>query len=87
MIGLGTGLKNVAEFNSRAAIALGAVSFKGGSRELSFAQAAIASIREGRELTREQQQKLFNLVHRYRRYIFDQLVTEFAAFRAKGHDA
>lgn len=87
MIGLGTEIRDVAEFNRRAAVALRGVSFAPDSWQLNFAKAAIASITAGRELDPRQQQHLYNLVHRYRRHIHDRLVTEFAATRAKGHDA
>lgn len=86
MIGLGTGIREVSEFNRRAVCALNAVTFKPDSHQLAFARAAIASINAGRELDGKQQQALYNLVHRYRRHITDTLVTEFAAMRAKGAD-
>lgn len=87
MIGLGSQLHTAADFNRRAAIALRGVTFKGDSWQINFAKAAIASIDAVRELDRDQQQKLYNLVHRYRRHITDHLVTEFAAARATGADA
>ena len=85
-IGFGSELQTVAEFNRRAAIALRAVSFKPESQQLKFAKTAIAAVDAGVDLDKHQQQKLFNLVHRYRRHITDHLVTEFAAMRAKGAD-
>lgn len=87
MIGLGTGISTAAEFNRRAAIALRGVTFAPDSRQLAFARAVIASVAAGRALDAKQQQQLYNLAHRYRRHINDHLVTEFAALRAKGHDA
>lgn len=87
MIGMGMQIRDVSEFNRRAACALRGVSFKPDSQQLGLAKACIASIDAGRELDAKQQQKLFNLIHRYQRQVTDRLVTEFAALKAKGHDA
>lgn len=87
MIGLGMRIETVAEFNRRAACALKGVTFKPDSWQIGFAKAAIASIDAGRELDAKQQQHLYNLVHRYSRQITDRLITDYAAQRAKGHDA
>lgn len=86
MIGLGTELRTAGDFNRRAARALSGVSFRPGSRQLALAQASIAAINAGVELDPKQQQKLYNLVHHYRRHISDHLVKEFAAMRAKEAD-
>lgn len=86
MIGLGTSITDVAEFNRRAACALKGVTFLPGSWDKRFARDMREAIEAGRDLTDKQQQALYNVVHRYRRQIIDRLVTEYAAMRAKGAD-
>lgn len=85
MIGLGTSIADVAEFNRRAAVAFNGVTFAtygsatGVVTEFKRQQAAGA-------VSDKMQQAIYNLVHHYRRQITDRLVTEYAATRAKGAD-
>lgn len=84
MIGLGSQIDDVAEFNRRAAIALRGVSVGQGHGERVVAefqrQQAAGAVSE------KMQQEVYNIVHRFRRQVSDQMVTTYAALRAKGAD-
>jgi hypothetical protein len=86
MIGLGTRIEAVAEFNRRALIALNGVTFAQHSRTADIVTACRLRLNGGEPLTEKQQQALVNIVHRYRRQITDQLVKDYAAEKASGHD-
>lgn len=86
MIGLGTDITEVAEFNRRAAKALRGVDFVPGSWSKRFATDMIAAIDAGRTLTEKQQQSLYNVVHKFRRQITDAVLKDFAASRAREAD-
>lgn len=79
-----TTLSDLDEFNRRAAIALKGVNF--GESPSRFAVDMIRIIHSGRPLTKDQQQGVYNTVHRYHRQITDRLATEYAALRAKESD-
>lgn len=85
MIGAGTQINDVAEFNRRAAIALKGVDFghyNSSQRVVDtfYAQHARGAVSEKMQLA------IYNIVHRYKRQITDQLVKDYAAQRAKGAD-
>lgn len=84
MIGLGTQIDDVGEFNRRAAIALRAVSFGQGSGESVVATFRVQVERGG--VSEKMQQAIYNIVHRYRKQITDQTVVTYAGLRAKGAD-
>lgn len=84
MIGIGPAIPDVAEFNRRAAIALGAVLDAKGE---GFLHDMRALIKRGGTPSPKQQQALFNALNRHRRDITDSAVAEYAAARARGHDA
>lgn len=86
MIGLGTRIDDVAEFNRRALIALNGVTFAQHSRTSDIVTTCRLTLDAGRPLSAKQQQALVNIVHRYRRQITDQLVKDYAAEKATGHD-
>lgn len=81
MIGAGSSITDVAEFNRRAFIALSAVDLQG-----DFVSNCRERILAGRDLSPDQQKALYNIVHRYRGQITDRLVTEYAATKARGSD-
>lgn len=80
MIGLGSSINDVAEFNRRALIAL-----RGVKHTSSFIASMIGRLGAGVPLTEREQQALYNTVHGYRRQITDKLLTDYASARAKGY--
>ena len=78
-------IRDVGEFNRRAEAALKGVDFG------AFSNAARIVAEFGRQIaagnvSAKMQQAAYNIVHRYRRQISDQLVRDFAVMRAKGAD-
>lgn len=86
VIGLGMQVSSVLEFNRRALCALKGIVFRN-PIDANIAADLVFLLENGHALWGEKQQKLINLVHRYRRHITDQLVLDYAALRAKGADA
>lgn len=84
-IGLGTGITELEEFNRRAQIALRAVDFGSFNQSRSVVQTFEQQLGRG-VVSDKMQQAIYNIVHRYRRQITDQLVLAYAAERAKGAD-
>lgn len=84
---IGPAIVNAAEFNRRALIALNGVSFGRGSRAAELVSSVRFRISQQQAITREQQQALYNICHRYRRQITDRSVQSYAAMRARGADA
>lgn len=82
MICLGSGIQTVAEFNRRARIALHGVSTT--SPFLSNMKGLLA---RGGTPTPAQQKALFSAIHSHRRQVTDAALLEYAAAKAKGHDA
>jgi hypothetical protein len=85
MIGLGTSITDVAEFNRRAAIALRGVTFGQGNGERVVAE--FQRQQAAGQVSEKMQQAIFNIIHRFRRQISDQMVTTYAALRAEGADS
>lgn len=85
MIGLGTGINSVEEFNRRAQIALKDVNFGHFNSSESVFQGFQIQLARG-AVSPKMQQAIFNIVHRVRKQISDKLVTDYAAVRAKGAD-
>lgn len=85
MIGIGPAIPNVEEFNRRARIALNAATFSNytDSSRLGWMRTVMNA---GFPFSKDEQQEIFNLVHKYRRQITDQAVKDYAADRAKGAD-
>lgn len=86
MIGLGASITDVAEFNRRASIALRGVTFAPHGNTLGVVAEFQRQYAAG-AVSEKMQQAAFNIVHRYRKQISDELVNTYAAARAKGHDA
>lgn len=84
-IGLGTSISELEEFNRRAVIALKGVDFGSFNQTRSVFQTFERQIGIG-IVSDKMQQAIYNIVHRYRRQITDQLVLAYAADRAKGSD-
>lgn len=85
MIGLGTEIRDVVEFNRRAAIALKAVefgAFNSSQRVVDEYQRQYAA----GSVSEKMQQAIYNIVNRYRRQVTDQMVVAYASLRAKGSD-
>lgn len=85
MIGLGSGISNVEEFNRRADIALRGVTFGYVSSADRVVQEFKRQLAAG-AVSEKMQQAIYNIVHRYRRQITDRLVTDYAAPRARGSE-
>jgi hypothetical protein len=86
VVGLGLSINTLAEFNRRADRALRAIVFRS-PVDANFAACVLHFFNNDRQLPDEKQQQLFNLIHRLRRQVTDQLLTEYAALKAKGADA
>lgn len=86
VIGLGMQVSSVLEFNRRALCALKGIVFRN-PIDANIAADLVFLLENGHALWDEKQQKLYNLIHRYRRQITDSLLTERAALKAKGADA
>ena len=86
VIGLGMQVNSVLEFNRRALCALKSVVFRN-PIDANIAADLVFLLENGHALWEAKQQKLYGLIHRYRKEITDTLVTEYAALKAKGADA
>lgn len=86
MIGLGPAIPDVAEFNRRATFALRGVEF-GIANSTAKVAAEFQRQYSAGTISKEMQQAVFNIVHRFRKQITDKAITEYAASRAKGADA
>lgn len=85
MIGLGTGISDIREFNRRAAKSLRQISFTEGSWDHGFAENMILHIERGGTPTEQQQKQLYRIITRYSRQISDKLVVDYATVRTKGY--
>lgn len=82
-VGLGTGIETVQEFNRRALMALRAVDLEAGSWPVKLLATIRFAVGKNMELPPEEQQKLYELVDRYKRQIWDRLVIQYAANQIK----
>ena len=84
MIGLGSGIADVAEFNRRAAIALRGVDVPDRSTfDQGFVRSISQRIDRGLTLSNDQQLPLYRVIDRYRSQITDRALIDFAAERTK----
>lgn len=85
MIGLGSNIQTVDEFNRRAEVSVREINFPPQSRDpgviAEFRRQSLAG-----NVSDKMQQAVFNIVHRYRKQISDKLVVDYASERAKGSD-
>lgn len=85
MIGHGTEITDVAEFNRRAEISLREISFplqsQGPGVVAEFRRQSLAG-----SVSPKMQQAIYNIVHRFRRQISDKLVVDYASERARGYE-
>lgn len=87
MIGLGTGISSVVEFNRRAFVALLGVAFSGQIAHKEFIVLSRLKYESHCTLSPEQQQRLYQIVRSYRHQITDQLVIDYATDHTKGYSA